>query len=102
MPVAHLYCAKRAYSDMYGKDDDPLNNPYRLLQISEFFRLFGEQFSPGNLSKPVLDPSKTWKPPHDFPIKEFAIEVPPLNESGRADVAEYLRLLRWSKEASQL
>ena len=95
---AHLHCAMRAYSALYGKDDDPLNSPYRLLRVSEFFRLFGEQFSPGNLSKPILDPSKTWKPPHGFPIRELDIELPELNESGRADVAEYLDLLRWSKE----
>ena len=102
MPVAHLHCAMRAYPALFKTKDDPLNSPYRLLQVSEFFRRFGEQFSPGNLNKPVLDPSKTWKLPQGFPIKEIAFELPKLNESGRAAVADYLSSWRSLKEANQL
>jgi hypothetical protein len=101
MPVAHLHSALRSYSALYGKDRSPWDRPDRFLQVSEFFRRFGESFCPGNQRKSILDASKTWKPPKDFPLKEINIPLAELNESGRAEVANYLHLLRLSKESRQ-
>jgi len=99
MPVAHLHSALRSYSALYGKGHSPFDRPDRLLQVSEFFRRFGENFCPGNQGKSILDASKTWKPPKVFRLKKIDIPLPELNKSGRSEVADYLKHLHWSKES---
>ncbi len=101
MPVAHLHAALRSYPALYGKDQSPFDRRDRLLQVSEFFRRFGENFSPGNQGKTLLNSSKTWKPPQGLQLSEIDIPLPELNEAGRAEVANYLDLLRWLKESYQ-
>ena len=94
--VAHLHTALRSYSAIYGKDHLPFDRPDQILEISEFFRRFGENFCPGNHGKSLLDTNKTWKPPQGFLLREIDIPLPELNKAGRAEVANYLDLLRSS------
>lgn len=99
MPVAHLHTALRSYSALYGKGQSPFDRPDQWLQVSEYFRRFGEKFCPRNQKKSILDANKTWKPPKGFPLKQIDIPLPELNEAGRAEVANYLDLLQRSQES---